>query len=215
MKNNCLIFTTLLSVIVLIPQSAMAITKCKDADGKWHYGDVAVSQCEDSKVTKLNERGFVTDEIPAAKSLEEQQAEAARLAEKQAEEDRLIHENNEKLRVLSIYESEDDIDRLRDNQLSSIQSNIAVHEAYLKSMKNRVEDYKVKQETLTSNVVKQTYQDKIDEAESRIDSSAQELENLNKQKEQVVEKFLQEKALYHELKSNSTVKKLLERIVVC
>ena len=200
-KNNAsTLFAIMSAVLVLFSQTTMAITKCKDADGNWHYGDVAVAQCEDSKVTTLNDRGFVTEEIEAPKSIEERQAEEARMADKEAEAERLLNEKNERLRILSIYETEDDIDRLRDNQLSSIESNIAVHEAYLKSMDKRVAELKLKQSQVGNQTAKDNYQKQIDEAQGRIATSTKGLEDLKIQKEEVVDRFVREKEMYRELK---------------
>ena len=183
--------------------NAMAIKKCKDANGKWHYGDIAVEECENSKITTLNDRGFIT-ETEEAPLTEQELAEAQKEAELiEAEERRQREENEERLRILSIYETEDDIDRQRDNQLNAVQGNIAVHRAYLKSMKTRVERYKAKQIEVSSKKLKDDFEQKITQASLRIQTSEKELIELLEQKQAISDGFAREKELYRSLKGES------------
>ncbi|MEM7359461.1 MAG: DUF4124 domain-containing protein [Pseudomonadota bacterium] len=181
---------------------AQAITKCKDADGKWHYGDVAVEECENSKITTLNERGFITDEQDAPKTEEQLKAEEEERALAEAEKHRLEAEAEERRRILSIYETEEDIDRQRDNQLNSISSNIDVHNAYLKAMDAKVIRYKTKMKEVTAERLIQQYKKQIVEAEERIKSSTIERDSLIAQKAEIMKKFAKEKELYLALKNS-------------
>jgi len=200
MKRITLLTMSVFLLQVLVVESVLAIKKCKDSNGNWHYGDIAVAECENSKITTLDDRGFITDQQEAPKSeaeLEAEQelalaAEANMLAEKSKEEERR--------RILSIYETEADIDRQRDNQLNSVQSNIEVHLAYLKSMDTRIQRYKQKQSEITSAKLKQDYQQRIEAAEARIKTSKTELTALEKHKSEIVEKFIKEKEVYLSIK---------------
>ena len=189
----------LVPVLLLASPVTFAISKCQDADGKWHYGDVAVAECENSKVTTLNEQGFVTDEIPAPRSREEIEAEEVILAREAAEAEKLRLEKEERYRILNIYETEEDIDRQRDNQLNSIQSNIDVHETYIRNMGTRIERYERQKAELTNVVRQERVQVQIDEAQGRLDNSKKELAALQKQKVDIVDRFANEKKLYIEL----------------
>lgn len=202
MKRFTFIFSATILFGVLPFSSAHAIKKCQDANGNWHYGDIAVSQCKKSKVTTLNERGFITNEKDAPKTEEqlqqEKQANAKVLeiaAAKKAEED-------ERNRILSVYETEADIDRQRDNQIDSVVSNIAVHKAYLKSVGGRIERLKVKSPELTG-FRKKRNEEEIAEAESKIKVSNIELKKLEKQKVLIMERFDREKKVFRELTSQS------------
>lgn len=181
---------------------AQAITKCKDAEGKWHYGDVAVEECENSKITTLNDRGFITDEQDAPKTEEQIKAEEEELALAEAEKQRLEADAEERRRILSIYETEEDIDRQRDNQLNSISSNIDVHNAYLKAMDAKVLRLKTKKQEVTAQRLIDQYQKQIVEAEERIKSSTIERDSLIAQKAEIMKKFAKEKELYLALKNS-------------
>ena len=43
--------------VLFFSVSAHAISKCQDADGKWHYGDNAASICGDARITIIDDRG--------------------------------------------------------------------------------------------------------------------------------------------------------------
>ena len=132
------------TLFLALAHPAYAIKKCQDAEGGWHYGDTAEEACSSSKVTTLNDRGFITEQQEAPKTNAElADEERARLEEESNLERESIAEK-ERRRVLNIYETEDDIDRQRDNQLDSVQGNIDVHKAYLNNMKQRVKRHQQK-----------------------------------------------------------------------
>jgi DNA repair exonuclease SbcCD ATPase subunit len=198
-----LFFSSFIVVFLTVASSSVfAIKKCEDADGNWHYGDVAVEECENSKITTLNDRGFVKEELAAPKTAEEIQAEeeAAALEDRELAEERRAEE--EKRRILSIYETEDDIIRQRDNQIRSVQSNIDVHEAYLKSMDTRVERYTKKLNETKNKAQRSQLEEKIVDAEQRISDYEGLLEDLREQKEEIINRFEVERKTYLELKNS-------------
>jgi len=202
MKRSIFILSTATIISVLPFSSAHAIKKCQDAEGKWHYGDIAVAQCEKSKVTTLDKRGFIASEKDAPKTEEQLQKEKEASAELEAELARKQAEDNEKSRILNIYETVADIDRQRDNQINSVASNIAVHKAYLKSLTAKIERLKVNGAEL-SGFRKKRNVEEITDAEARIKDSSIELEKLIKQKGAIIERFDREKKIYRELKGQS------------
>jgi chromosome segregation ATPase len=181
---------------------AHAIKKCQDADGNWHYGDTAVDECERSKVTTLNSRGFIASEDEAPKTQEEIAAEEASLAKERAEEKRLEEEKAERERLLSVYQTEADIDRQLDNQMYSVDSSIAVHKVYLKGMKDKVARLVEKKSTQKGAAAKRT-QGEIDKAEAKINESEEELKHLDEQKEAIQARFAREKELFRSIKAGT------------
>ena len=189
----------LLLMVCFFSQPAYAIKKCKDADGKWHYGDVAVRECENSKITTLSNKGTIKEQKAAPKTAEQLAGEEARRVEREKEAQRKKNEELEKARILSVYETEGDIDRQRDNQLYSVDSNIAVHNTYLESLQNLIAHEKKKMEVAKSTALKQNYEDKIKEAESNYKIYSDEVITLKSQREKIIEKFDKEKLVYREL----------------
>lgn len=111
------------------------IKKCKDAQGKWHYGDHAAEECERSKVIELSGQGVKTKVIrPPATEQELQEraraqaeAEQARkLAQDQARRDR---------QLLATYGHEEDIKYIRDRKLAQIEASITATSLTLKPMR--------------------------------------------------------------------------------
>ena len=180
-----------------------AIKKCKDAEGKWHYGDVAVDQCENSKVTTLNERGFITEEKEAPKTEEELALEAEQNALVEQQEKQRLADEEEKRRVLSIYETESDIDRLRDNQLQSVEGNIEFHKAYLKNMGTRIARSEDKLAETKGATDKQKIATELEQAKSRVAEFEHELASLQQQKIDISDRFAREKELYLLLKGGN------------
>jgi len=199
MKTLNFILGAVFAANLLIASPAHAIKKCKDADGKWHYGDVAVRACQQSKVTTLNNRGFVTEEKSAPKTKEELKAEEIALAAIAKEKARIKAEQDERSRILSVYETESDIDRQRDNQLNSVDSSIAVQRSYLKAMDGKVTHLNDQASGLKGKA-KENVLAKVDGAKLRIEDSNKELQKLIEQKSQIMERFAREKEIYLSLK---------------
>ena len=195
-KFGLLTFT--LALLALAP-NAHAIKKCKDADGKWHYGDTAEDACATSEVTTLTKRGFVKDTLDAPKTEEELQIEAERELKLQEELALEKERQDERDRILSIYEREEDIDRQRDNQLASVDGNIRVHKAYLKQMDAKIKRLEGKSATAPA-YQKEKIEKELAASKSRVTEFSAELKRLEDQKVSISEKFANEKKLYRELK---------------
>jgi hypothetical protein len=179
--------------------SACAIEKCQDELGQWHYADVAGAECSNAKVIILNDQGAVTGLVQAPKT-------AAQILVEEQERTRLeftasnaTANADEKHRILAIYETEAAIDRQRDNQMHSVQGNIDVHNAYLKSMDGRIARYQDEMAKVKSELVKLSLQKKINHARARVAESVNELTILASKKEQIMQKFAKEKELYRSL----------------
>ena len=203
MNRIIFILSTALLFAALPFTAASAIKKCQDADGYWNYGDIAVSQCQKSKVTTLNKRGFVQSEKNAPKSVEQLQNELEAQELREAQADLKKAEDDERNRILSVYETEADIDRQRDNQIGSVDSNIAVHKAYLKAVAAKIERFKKKGAGFTGGR-KERNDAKIAEAQARIKESNTELKKLEKQKISIMHRFDHEKKIYRELTTQAS-----------
>lgn len=193
---SILILSALLSMLITSP--AYAIKKCKDAEGKWHYGDLAVRSCEKSKVTTLTDRGFVESEKSAPKTKAELAAEEEMELAAEIEAKRIKAEEDERNRILSVYETEADIDRQRDNQLNSVETNIVIHKSYIKSIKAKVVRTNEALPAARGKNKKRLEGVLLDSKEI-IEEYELELASLIEQKEQITQKFATEKEVYRSL----------------
>lgn len=183
-KISRLLAVATLASAFLSVNSAFAISKCQDANGKWHYGTSVSSKCAKSEITKLNDRGIVKDKVAAPKTPEELAAEKSSADE--AEKIRLIEqaERDQKNRILSVYEKEDDIERARQNNLRSINQQVVLRKAYINSLKENQALKLKKVDTVSSvalkkRLTKQAADIDIELEESR--KSSLELEEKIKQ----------------------------------
>lgn len=200
-----------MKVIILISSGLLylstpvyAIQKCQDAAGNWHYGDAAQSQCVDSEVTTLNDRGFVMDTEEAPRT-DAELAEDAALGKAKLERAALAEaEQEERRRILSIYETEKDIDRQRDNQLNSVQSSIDVHTAHQRNLNTHIASYTEQLKNTNSEASKQALHEKLVAANEKIVASEEELSELEAQKQRIERKFAKERELYLTYKKPST-----------
>lgn len=97
-----------------------SIKKCRDASGRWHYGDTAAAACANSKVTVLNQQGIKKDEIAAPLSAEELKALEQRKSEAEAAKERAKRD----ALLLATYAHEDDIIYIRDRKIAQLESMI-------------------------------------------------------------------------------------------
>ncbi|NND81261.1 MAG: hypothetical protein HKN50_02405 [Gammaproteobacteria bacterium] len=192
------------TLLMLIGSPAHAIQKCQDSEGKWHYGDAAVEDCENSKITTLNNRGMVVETEAAPKSEEELAAERA--AEQAAAEQAALAEAEleERRRILSIYETEKDIQRQLDNQINSVQSNIEVQKAHQRNLSTHISNYKTQLASTNSEASKQKLTQDIADAEEKIAVSNNELKELEAQKRAIQDKFFKERELYLRYKKSAS-----------
>lgn len=196
MKNLSVIIS--LIAVLFFANQAWAIKKCKDATGKWHYGDYAQQACAKSEVTTLDGQGVIKDVQEAVKTEEEQRIADEQKAIEDAELARIKAEQEQKSRILSSYETEADIDRQRDNQLNSVDGNIAVHKAYLKSMGPKISKMEGEAQAM-NGAVKEAKQAEIAGAKKRVEEYSAELKKLQQQRKDIVARFENEKAIYREL----------------
>ena len=168
--------------------SAHAISKCQDADGKWHYGDNAASICGDARITIIDDRGRKIDEIPPPMTVEEFNALEAEEKRKAAEERENAKRELEKRRILAIYPREESIIRARDERLKGMDNNIRVQEALLDDMRldMKVLESKKMPEDPKARAKRES---QINSQQASIDAYYQAITRLRREREQTSEKY--------------------------
>jgi hypothetical protein len=192
----------LLILLSFSASSAAGMKKCQDADGNWHYGDSAVKSCENSKITTLTKRGFIDSEESPPKTQKQRNEElqqAELFAQNEAQKKAVA---DDRLRILSIYETEGDIDRQRDNQLDSVKSKIDVHGAYIRGMEARISRYETKLGQLKTAPALKSMNTEIAQAKVRMADSVAQRKALLSDKAEIMLRFAKEKKMYLELKGN-------------
>ncbi|MEN8710591.1 MAG: hypothetical protein ABF326_00195 [Arenicellales bacterium] len=174
--------------VLFFSVSAHAISKCQDADGKWHYGDNAASICGDARITIIDDRGRKIDEIPPPMTVEEFNALEAEEKRKAAEERENAKRELEKRRILAIYPREESIIRARDERLKGMDNNIRVQEALLDDMRldMKVLESKKMPEDPKARAKRES---QINSQQASIDAYYQAITRLRREREQTSEKY--------------------------
>jgi hypothetical protein len=124
------------SVLAQKKANVGAAYRCVDAQGRTHMGDSVPPECLGADVQVLNARGRVI------RVIEGESARAARLEREAAQESERIaqEERAQKDRVLlDTYSSVDDIERLRDQRLDLLDSQITVTHQSMDNLRERQE----------------------------------------------------------------------------
>ena len=108
-----------------------AIKKCRDAAGKWHYGDSAAEACAKSKIDIIDERGIKRKEVaapPTAEDLKKRELEQAQkvVAQEQAKKDEIL---------LATYAHEADIVYVRDRKLAQVEASIRPIQEHINTLR--------------------------------------------------------------------------------
>jgi hypothetical protein len=174
--------------VLFFSVSAHAISKCQDADGKWHYGDNAASICGDARITIIDDRGRKIDEVPPPMTVEEFNALEAEEKRKAAEERENAKRELEKRRILAIYPREESIIRARDERLKGMDNNIRVQEALLDDMRldMKVLESKKMPEDPKARAKRES---QINSQQASIDAYYQAITRLRREREQTSEKY--------------------------
>ena len=196
-----------LAAALAVPQYLWAgtrITKCQDANGKWHYGDAAAEECENSKWTALNDQGVVVDEkdVPPTAAELRKRREAEEKARKEAE--RKAREEAEWKRMLSVYDKEEFIIFARDTRLENINAMIQVNHDLLKRLRENLEAYKlIKGKKARQEVAK---------LEKRIAAFEQDNEDKAREKERVVTTYNELLRRFREARAKIAAREELARV---
>ena len=178
----------LLPAVLFFSVSVHAISKCQDADGKWHYGDNAASICGDARITIIDDRGRKVDEVPPPMTVEEFNALEAEEIRKAAEERENAKRQLEKRRILAIYPREESIIRSRDERLKGMDNNIRVQEELLDDLRLDMKVLEAKK-VPEDPKARASLESRIESQQESIDGYYRAITRLRREREQTSEKY--------------------------
>ena len=127
----------LLAVPVLVnaanqgkPPSGEEVYRCRDANGRFVYGQAIPAPCLEQDVEVLDGSGRVVRVIPGRRTLEEAAAQ-------KAQEDAVKAAAQRDRTLLATYLSVADIERLRDQRLELLEQQSRVTEQYIANLRER------------------------------------------------------------------------------
>lgn len=106
------------------------VYRCRDANGRYIYGQAIPAPCMEQDIEVLDETGRVVRIVPGRRSMEESAAQKAQedAAKAAAQRDRTL---------LATYLSVADIERLRDQRLELLEQQSRVTEQYIANLRER------------------------------------------------------------------------------
>jgi len=126
-----------LVLAMAMPGAQAAIKKCKDAEGRWHYGDHAAKECAKARsdVIEFNAGKAGKKVIDAPPTKDELEARRSEEAQKEAEAKRKAEQEAEDKLLAQSYAHEDDIIYERNRKLKDLQQSIDSGSATLEHLK--------------------------------------------------------------------------------
>jgi hypothetical protein len=182
--------------------NAGTIKKCKDEDGRWHYGDDAAEACAKTKVIEMTGSGRTTaiiDAPPSAGDLDEfrrkklEEEEAKKRAAEQAKHDQTL---------LSTYAHEEDIIYARDRQVGELENSIASGEQTLKSLQGVLERIRTQaqEEQAQSGKVSEETEKNLKHSEEQVARHRENQARKKKEQQSIRERYERDLTRYRELK---------------
>ena len=178
----------MLPAVLFFSAAGHAISKCQDAEGKWHYGDNAAAVCGDARITIIDKRGRKIDEVAPPMTVEEFNALEAEELRKELEEKENAKRELEKRRILAIYPREESIIRARDERLKGMDNNIRVQEELL-------DDLRLEMKVLEAKKVPQEpkarakLESRMKAQQESIDDYYKAITRLRREREKTAEKY--------------------------
>lgn len=190
-----------LAAVPALSASKAEIKKCRDATGRWHYGDNAAAACANSKVTIINKAGVKTGVIDAPltaaelKEREKQQAEAE-AAKEQAKRDELL---------LTTYSHEADILYIRDRKVAQLESSIKASTDTLNPLRATLQrmEAQAESERKANNAVSEQTEKALEQTRSQIAKHEAAIAQRRKEQQAIKAQAAKDLARYRQLKGET------------
>jgi hypothetical protein len=135
--RNIFVLAIVLATPALAQQGGReALYRCHDLHGKMHVSSSLPAECQDRDTEVLNQRGNVVRVIEGAETKAKRLAEEGDIAKAQKEKaDRALEDRV----LIDTYLTVADIERLRDQRLDLVDTQLKITEQHVTTLKERVE----------------------------------------------------------------------------
>ncbi|MDX1488699.1 MAG: hypothetical protein R3268_10900 [Acidiferrobacterales bacterium] len=179
------------------------IKKCKDSQGKWHYGDRAAEECERAKIIELSNRGVKRGEVKAPPTAEELKEREKRKAELEKERQSAEEQARRDQQLLATYGHEQDIIYIRDRKLEQLEYTINAAETTIKPLRAALERMEAQAIKAKQNGrdVPTDLGNKIDRTRAQIVRHESMIANKQKEQDAIARQAEKDLQRYRELKT--------------
>ena len=197
-----LISALLLVSSTVLAQGATAQTRifcCDDANGRKVCGDFLPAACQGRAYEERDNRGFVSKTVEAPLTAEQQARRDAEAAKKEADARKAAEERRRTLALLSTYSSEKNIDSVRDRNLAEIDKSIAEAQRRLEEARKKKQKLDGDKEFYKGKPLPDAVKSQILDNDKEIQAHQKTIADKTKEKEEVRNRFADEKKRYLEL----------------
>ncbi len=165
------------------------ISKCKDTEGNWHYGNFAADECKHSVVTRMDEKGIARNKDyppPTKDELVKLKADLKKqLAEKKKQEDK----KNREEAYFRTYSSIESIKDERDRKLTTIDKVLESTRKIKSGIVRDLNQLKSREQTANTKrlIVEQT--EALETYNRVITENSNKREKLKKRYEELINEF--------------------------
>lgn len=169
--NFCKISMLSASLILALSSTAYAEQyRCKDNNGKVHYGQTLPYECENIAYDILNNSGIVIERVAPPRSKEEIEAEKEAIQQAELEKKTQLEIKKEKQKFLRMYPTREDIIRSQRLKTEGLNRILEVNTATINSQKKQLEQLKhsAAEQERTGRPVSKSLQSSIKNLRSQI-----------------------------------------------
>lgn len=203
-KLIAMIVLVLATALTGVAAEAITIKKCKDSQGRWHYGDYAAKECKLARATVIE---YSTD-TGQRREIKPPPTEAE-LTAREAQQDRIDAEKQKKEKsdalnriLLQAYAHEDDIIHERNRKLKELKESIDSKKATVASLRavlTRAEKHAAEEKK--RGKVSENTQKTLERAQSQATSHQAELDENTKELAILKNKYADYLRRFRKLKS--------------
>lgn len=197
------LITTLLfvsaSLLTLGASAQIRIYCCDDANGRKVCGDFLPAACQGRAYEERDNRGFVSKKVEAPLTPEQQARRDADVAKKETEAKKAAEDRRRTLALLATYSSAKDIDTVRNRNLAELDNGIKEAEKWLEEAKKKKQKLDGDKEFYKGKPVPDSLKRQIRENDKDIQAQQAAIAGKTKEKEEVKNRFTDEKKRYLEL----------------
>jgi hypothetical protein len=197
-----LISVLLLTSSALLSQSAFAQARifcCDDAAGRKVCGDFLPKECQGRAYVERDGKGFVSRQVEAPLTPEQQARRDAELAKKEDLRKKAEEDRRRTLALLSTYSNPGDVDVARDKALAEVEKNMKESQTRLDEALKKKKKIDGEKEFYKGKVMPAQVKMQIAEADTEIKAHQTAVAGRMKEMDDIRTKFAEEKRRYMEL----------------
>lgn len=187
------------AVLALGAAAQTRIYCCDDARGRKVCGDFLPTECQGRAYEERDSRGFVSKNVEAPLTAEQQARREAEQAKKEEQKKKAAEERRRTLALLATYSSEKDINSARDRALAELNKTMKQSQQRLEEANKKKKKLDSDKEFYKGKAVPEQVKAAIRDNEKEIQAQQAAVDAKLKEMEEVRIRFAEEKKRYLEL----------------